>query len=82
MKAYKDKLNSINIVSHDIKTISELKQIMRTINNYDFNACRIDDFKQYKVAINRNKLIASGLKNNGIVSVRYFDTEILELKGA
>lgn len=79
MRVYTDKLKTIAISSDTNQNISNLKKILRSINNYDFNACMIDDFKQYRKALENNKLIAMGLKNQGITSVTYFDTRILEL---
>lgn len=83
MLTYKDKLNTVQIECKYKLSISDLKDVLYTINNYDFNAAYIDDLKRYKAAIEINKAIANKLYElYDIVSVKYFDTCILELNNA
>ena len=66
----------IKVIATAKQSISDLKTILRLINNYDHNYSYIDDYKQYKKAIQSNNAIKAALKTLSVDHYIYFDHNI------
>ena len=74
LKTYKGM--QIKVITEGEKSLSDLKAILRLINNYDHNYSYIDDLKQYRQAIERNNAIKAALKTLSVDHYIYFDHNI------
>ena len=71
LKTYKGM--QIKVIAEGEKSLSDLKAILRLINNYDHNYSYIDDLKQYRQAISSNNAIKAALVTLGVNHYVYFD---------
>lgn len=77
MSEYKYKGFQIEVVTDTKKSISDLKSILRLINRYDHNYSRIDDYTQYKQALQHNVAIKKALNTLDVKSYDYFDHKVI-----
>lgn len=77
MKNYTYKGFQIEVITNAKKSISDLKAILKLINRYDHNYSHIDDYTQYKKALQNNVAIRIALSTLKVKGYTYFDHVVL-----